>query len=283
MAVTTILSNYTVNLGNFNVSYGPSALNPASTGTLNTAMGNGALSSNTTGSGNTGYGTDTLKLNTSGNSNSAFGRRVLDANISGSNNTGMGFDALGASTADNNTGFGAFALASASSGGLNTGVGRDALSSTTTGINCSGLGAGALSTTATASNEVTLGDSNVTSLRCNVTTITSLSDKRDKTNIKPLKIGLDYILSTNPVEFVWKRRDESNFKKGEKDIGFIAQELQETQTKFNADYVDSVLSSNPERLEASYGRLLPIMAQAIKDLNAKIEKLEKNQKLTKTN
>ena len=82
---------------------------------------------------------------------------------------------------------------------------------------------------------------------------------------------------------MWNRRDGSDFKKGEKDIGFIAQELKATQDKFKAAHVDSVLETNPDRLEASYGRLLPIMAQAIKDLNAKIEKLEKNQGLTKTN
>ena len=41
------------------------------------------------------------------------------------------------------------------------------------------------------------------------------------------------------------------------------------------DKLDLVMIDNPEKLEAKYGNLLPIMVQAIKDLTARIEELER--------
>ena len=40
------------------------------------------------------------------------------------------------------------------------------------------------------------------------------------------------------------------------------------------DYTRLVYESNPERLEATYGRLIPIMAKAIQELSAKVKQLE---------
>ena len=48
-----------------------------------------------------------------------------------------------------------------------------------------------LPSSATASNEITSGNSNVTELRCADTTISSLSDARDKTDIIDLPWGLN--------------------------------------------------------------------------------------------
>ena len=46
-----------------------------------------------------------------------------------------------------------------------------------------------------ASNEITLGDSNIATLRCQVTSITALSDQRDKTAIEDLDLGLKFVNS----------------------------------------------------------------------------------------
>ena len=67
------------------------------------------------------------------------------------------------------------------------------------------------------SNQITLGNSSVTELRCGVSTITSFSDQRDKTNIENITVGLDFIDSLRPVEFEWNFRnlyqgDENNPK-----------------------------------------------------------------------
>jgi len=97
----------------------------------------------------------------------------------------------------------------------------------TTGINNTAIGFAAYPTSATVNNEFTLGNGSVDNLRCNDTSISALSDERDKTNIVDVPLGLDFINTLRPVAFDWDRRDGSNV--GKKDFGFIAQELKTAQ------------------------------------------------------
>jgi len=147
-------------------------------------------------------------------------------------------------------------------------MGQGAGSSITSGDNNLVIGYNAQSTSATVSNEITLGNASVTALRCQIQTIAALSDSRDKTNIQPSTYGLDFINKLNPVTFDWNMRDGA--KVGNKDLGFIAQELQ----KLDDENLQLVYANNPDRLEASYGRLIPILVQAIKELKAEIELLK---------
>ena len=121
-------------------------------------------------------------------------------------------------------------------------------------------------------------------LRCQQTTITALSDQRDKKDVEDLPYGLDFIDSLKPKKFVWDNRPETISKrndkgesidvevvsanKGKKDIGFIAQELQTVDDEF----LNLVYDSNPERLEASYGKLIPVLVKAIQELKAELDK-----------
>jgi hypothetical protein len=115
-------------------------------------------------------------------------------------------------------------------------------------------------------------------LRCQVTSITSLSDARDKKEIEELPVGLDFVKGLKPVKFVWDDRDE-NGNHDVKDFGFIAQDLKKSQEDANlADTLKLVYEENPEKLEASYGKLIPILVKAIQDLSAKVEALEKKRK-----
>jgi hypothetical protein len=57
------------------------------------------------------------------------------------------------------------------------------------------------------------------------------------------------------------------------DIGFTAQELKQAQQDANITIPGLVYESNPERLEASYGKLLPLLVKAIQELNAKVDQL----------
>lgn len=124
-----------------------------------------------------------------------------------------------------------------------------------------------------ATNEITLGNSSISALRCNVTSITSLSDARDKANIEPISNASAFIKDLKPVKFDWNRRD--GVKAKEHDIGFLAQDLDEAQSKHGIqEHLDIVYKSNPEALEASYGKLLPILVQALKEQQEEIEKLK---------
>jgi len=114
---------------------------------------------------------------------------------------------------------------------------------------------------------------------------------RDKRNITNLTMGLDFITKLSPRQFNWDKREwyDANISDGSKmqqspTAGFIAQELDEVQTTANAQWLNLVLKDNPEKLEATYGNLLPIMVKAIQELKAendalknKIETLENNE------
>ena len=84
------------------------------------------------------------------------------------------------------------------------------------GCNAQGLAAGC-------SNTITLGDANIATIRAQVTSITALSDARDKKDIVDLPLGLDFIRQIRPVKFTWNMRDGS--KVGQGYAGFIAQVL----------------------------------------------------------
>ena len=124
-----------------------------------------------------------------------------------------------------------------------------------------------------ADSEVTLGNSSVQALRCQVQTISALSDRRDKKDIEELPVGLEFINDLKPVKFVWNMRDGA--KKGIQEIGFIAQDLDESQINADAeDYLNLVLKNNPDKLGASYGKLVPILVKAVQELSAEVNHLK---------
>ena len=118
-----------------------------------------------------------------------------------------------------------------------------------------------------------MGNSNVTSLRCNDTSISSLSDQRDKTAIEDLDLGLDFIKAMKPRKFVWNKRDGTWH--GRKEIGFIAQELHEVEMDFSStDKTRLVNYENPSKLEARPMATYPILIKAIQELSAKVDSLQ---------
>lgn len=122
-------------------------------------------------------------------------------------------------------------------------------------------------------NAITLGASTLASLRSNQTSISSLSDLRDKSNIEELTLGLEFINSVRPVKFTWDRRTPDDFN-GKVAAGFIAQEVLEAQTDADAAYMDLVDESNPEQLHVKAGNILPALVKAIQELTDRVEALE---------
>jgi hypothetical protein len=64
-------------------------------------------------------------------------------------------------------------------------------------------------------------------------------------------------------------------KVGVKDTGFIAQELMAAEDEAElAEYLQLTYRDNPEKLEATQGRLIPILVKAVQELSAKVAELE---------
>jgi hypothetical protein len=223
---------------------------------------------------NASVGQFSLLSNTLGISNSALGLYSLNDNTTGSNNSAVGYTAMYINkTGVFNSAFGSESLQSNSTGTNNSALGALAGKSNTTGSNNTFIGYNALPSTPTVSDVITLGNSSIALIRAQVTSITSLSDARDKENIESLPVGLDFVNSLNPVKFDWNMRDGG--KVGVPDTGFIAQDLVQLEDATGiADYLKLTFRDNPEKLEASYGRLVPILVKAIQDLSAKVNELE---------
>ena len=253
-------------------------------------MGYKALWVNTTASNNTAVGRDCLRSNTTGSNNTTIGMEAGYAINTGTDNTGVGYGALqvttglrntalgsramqSAVTGNNNVGLGYIAMGSVTSGAQNVGVGNDAGNNITTGSYNNCLGYNSQPPAANSTNTTTLGNSGVANLRCNDTSISSLSDSRDKTNIVDIPLGLSFINTVRPVAFDWDRRDGSF--EGRKDFGFIAQELKTAADATDyADHMRLVHDENPDKLEADPMKMFPILVKAIQELKAENDALK---------
>jgi hypothetical protein len=221
-----------------------------------TALGQEALNTAFFNRDNTAVGYHALRVaNSSSSRNTAVGGFSLDAVTSAENNAALGYDAGGSVT----------------TGGFNVCLGAGAGSGLTTGSNNILIGSSASPTSITVSHEITLGNAFNTALRCAVTTITSLSDRRDKKNIRQLNAGLGFINALQPVRFEWNTRDGQ--KVGVEEIGFVAQDLQEAQVVTGVSVPRLVYDVNPDSLEASYGVLVPVLVRAVQELTEQVNEL----------
>ena len=228
------------------------------------------------------------------------GKQQSASGESTNNNTSVGYGAMyyvGTGTDDNvaigyfagfdlhggeeNVFVGMNAGANNTSGDDNTFIGFEAGKDHGTGSNNTAIGANAEPSTTTITNEFTLGDS-IATLRCAVTSITSTSDERDKTDIVDLPVGLDFVNTLKPVKFKWQTRKGDAAKDGKVRAGFTAQQLKSAQEDANADFLDLVYESNPDKLEATYSNLIPVLVQAVQDLSVQVNQLKEELKLCQT-
>ena len=270
-------------VGNRNIAIGSQALYEAGGAVDNVAIGYNTM---------LGFGGQPIE----GYNNVAIGQSSMTQPVSASDNIAIGAFSMGSLSGFDFDGIGNIAIGTNAAttiyGGAetnNTFIGYYSGNTANNGglYNVSCLGAYSEPSTNSAQNEITLGDSSITTLRCNTQTIVGLSDARDKTGIKDLTYGLDFINLLTPREFTWNNRPEirrvvdKETKKlieteirssnvGVKDFGFIAQEVQ----VHDNELLNIVKDSNPDRLEMSYGKLVPILVNAIKELTARLEALE---------
>jgi hypothetical protein len=231
--------------------------------------------------------------NTSGTFNAAFGYTALYSTSTGSYNTVMGNQACYYGNNSYATALGAYSNGTGSASGsksYNTAIGYQALYITqSTGNTALGYAAGNLQTTgnnntfigngsndtaggATASNTIVLGNNAITTLRCNTSTISALSDARDKKNVEDIPVGLDFVNQLRPVKFDWDQRDGGRVDIP--DAGFIAQEARDVVDNNDARFLNLVDDQNPEHFEMSNATLIPVLVKAIQDLSAKNDELE---------
>ena len=93
----------------------------------------------------------------------------------------------------------------------------------------------------------------------------TVSDRREKKSIKTLNLGMNIITKINTYKYVYKN-DNNN----EEHFGFMAQELQKIVPELVA-----IGNDENKTLGISYSELIPILVNALKEQDDKIDNLEK--------
>ena len=96
------------------------------------------------------------------------------------------------------------------------------------------------------------------------------SDLRDKTEVKDVTHGLDFVNQITPIEYRFKKSREDDTPTGLTKYGFSAQEILELEGE------NPVIINNQDadNLKLTSAYLVPVLVNAIKELKARIEVLE---------
>jgi hypothetical protein len=119
------------------------------------------------------------------------------------------------------------------------------------------------------SNTIVIGNADHTDAYINIGwTVTS--DERDKGNIKPISLGLNFVQKIVPIEYNWIDRNTKEIRDNTKRYGFSAQNILENEIN------PSVLvdTRNPEYLKIRESMIIPILVNAINELAEKITKID---------
>ena len=294
-----------VTTGYYNTGVGRYALYKTTTGRNNTALGVEAGYNNTTGSNNVSIGYASLVNNTTGADNVSIGNNSLRSNNS-YNNTAVGTQAAyKTSTGNGNLALGVSALYDNTTGNNNTVVGTSTGYGIVTGSNNTIIGSNINSLPAALTGHLIVGSTGSAGIRHIVgfgdgniylgasgsalptntgeklkvdngttqgTYTTSgwahSSDARLKDNVQPLENSMDLISKLNGVSYNWKNNKEVG-----RQLGFIAQDVQKVIPEVVVGKEGDL--EKGETLGMVYQNLVPVLVEAMKSMNAKQEKLEK--------
>jgi hypothetical protein len=218
-----------------------------------------------------------MQANTSGNSNTAIGGLVLNANTTASDNTAVGYQALYVNTTGvQNTAVGKTCGVAMTTGNTNTLFGYDTGSHITTGGNNTCLGASAGSSAVyglidlvAQNNRLVVGTGGITNAYVQVAW-TVVSDLRDKIVLGDVPHGLDFVRKLKPIKYQFKESRESNTPHGFVKYGFGAQDVLAEEGD-NPVIVDTEVA---EKLKITDSHMMPVFANAIKEMADIIDKLK---------
>ena len=286
-------AGYSTTSGHSDIAIGFEAMKLNTTGVRNVAVGYSALDVPDTENDNLAIGYDAMGGAVAGGEfNVAIGNYAGDALTSADNCVAVGFNALtDLTTGAKNTACGYEALANVVGGANNVGLGHFAGGTITSGDNniCIGIDSGISGSPGgalgTGDNQLCLGDENIANAHVQVDW-TVASDKRDKTDVSSIDIGLNFINKLEPVTYYWDKRskyDDSNptgeHKEDKLDIGFLAQDVEVLENEYGYKIEDKTnltthLSEDGEQYGIQYSKFVPILVKAVQELSAQVTTLK---------
>jgi hypothetical protein len=301
--------------GTANVAVGFQALQDSTTALYNTAVGYVALTNNTTGQQNVAIGGDALDANTTGGENTAVGTSALGQNTTSDYNTAVGYAALTANTTGlSSTGIGALALYAQTTGQYNAAFGMKALEQVTTGVRNVAVGYDAGGNLTTGSYGIFIGmEANASGATTseimigsatgrgnntgyiyppggggmyqasNLTTWSTVSDRRIKKNIQDNNIGLDAINQIQVRNFEYRTEEEivdfdnpssAVVNKEGIQLGVIAQEIETILPEIVTTESTGVKTVNTDNLTWYLVNAVKELSAQNAELTTRIEALE---------
>jgi hypothetical protein len=257
----------------------------------NTVVGSGALATNSSGTSTAAFGVSALAANTTGSNNTGIGSQALFSNTTASNNTAVGYQAgYSITTSSECVAVGYLALDALTTGVRHVAVGRNALGAATVGNDNVAIGDGSLANCTTGSGNIGVGDIAAVARIFNVTTEndrlvmghnnitnayvkvawTVTSDARDKTNIIDLGKGLAFVQQLQPKQYQFRTSRTDETPTGNIRYGFLAQDI----LALEGDNPVIIDNEQPDKLKYNGESLVPVLVNAIKELNAKVTTLE---------
>ena len=100
---------------------------------------------------------------------------------------------------------------------------------------------------------------------------TIASDIKFKTEINTIRDALSIVKELRGVRYTWK---QDTPKAGEREVGLIAQEVQEVVPEVVSE-VSTLNTEDETHLTVDYNKLVGVLIEAIKELSLKVEELEK--------
>ena len=98
---------------------------------------------------------------------------------------------------------------------------------------------------------------------------TSISDARLKDNVKPLESSLDKIMNLKGVEYIWN----NGSRKGQKDIGFIAQEVEDVIPEIVREK-EVLFDEDTKYKTVDYEKITAVLVEAVKELQQEMVELK---------
>tara|TARA_R110000823_G_scaffold258556_1_gene379935 strand:- start:9 stop:3521 length:3513 start_codon:yes stop_codon:yes gene_type:complete len=282
----TMMGYYTgrnTTTGENNAFFGAIAGRFNSTGSRNTYIGCQAVDNQThTGSDNTVIGFAAAQNIISGYDNILIGKSVASGLTTANANIGIGIDALNACTSSAGNvaiGYASMGAGVMSGTGRNIALGDASMYNVTNGQNNIAIGWNAgrsgfqtpqsLGSITTNSNEIQMGNTSHSGAYIQIGW-TTVSDARDKGNVKDVPHGLDFVNQLQPKSFEFKPDREAEDTDGIERYGFLAQDVLELE----GDNAVIVNKNDEDKLKMTNDYLVPILVNAIKELKAEIELLK---------
>jgi hypothetical protein len=308
-------SLYRNTIGSKNTALGWVSLNANTTGEINTAIGSLSMQNNTTGYGNTAIGAQTMSVNTTGIYNTTLGYGAGPINASQNYSTAIGaWSSVGCSSCivlgnQENVGIATpnpvnrLDIAGANAWDLVNSEGDVRIGDPTyrlkIGVALGGGGAGAVGLMQYGTNggynvmmlgsqgtgilylngntgRMGVGTDNPTQKLsvngniCYTGSIGACSDIRYKTNLRRIENPLQKVLSLNGFYYNWDRKKFPDMEfSDERQLGFSAQEVEKL-------FPEIVQTNDKGYKSVDYGRLTPVLVEAIKSQQEEIDLLKES-------